>query len=261
MAAALERELDALYQLPLDQFTSARDELAKRLRAEGQAEQAEQVKALRKPTVGVWLVNRLVREDELDVQRLIKAGESIAKAQANVAHGQAPEAFLDARRDEQRALERLARAAQRLAESEGVGRSAIDRATQTLRAASLTDEGRRLLKQGRLTEEVQPPGFEALAGMNFAPPKRQSERPSAQSATQTDRRQVLKEARESLHGLRAEERELRNAARTAAHAAERAETEARKKRGEADHAQAEADEARVRVEAAEAELERLRRRP
>jgi hypothetical protein len=59
MAAALERELDALYQLPLDQFTSARDELAKRLRTDGQAEQAEQVKALRKPTVAVWLVNRL----------------------------------------------------------------------------------------------------------------------------------------------------------------------------------------------------------
>jgi hypothetical protein len=261
MAAALERELDALYQLPLDQFTSARDELAKRLRADGQAEQAEQVKALRKPTVAVWLVNRLVRDDELDVQRLIKAGESIAKTQAKVAQGQAPEAFLDARREEQRALERLARAAQRLAEREGVGRSAIDRATQTLRAASLTDEGRRLLKQGRLTEEVQPPGFEALAGMNFVPPKRHSERPSAQSATQSDRRRVLKEARESLHGLRAEERELRKAARTAAHAAERAETEARRKRGEADHAQAEADEARVRVEAAEAELERLRRRP
>ena len=177
MAAALERELDALYQSPRDQFTSARDELAKRLRADGQAEQAEQVKALRKPTVAVWLVNRLVREDELDVQRLLKAGESLAKTQANLAQGQSPEAFLDARQEEQRALERLARAAQRLAESEGIGRSAIDRATQTLRAASLTDEGRRLLKQGRLTEEVQPPGFEALAGMNFAPPQRQSERP------------------------------------------------------------------------------------
>jgi hypothetical protein len=152
MAAALERELDALYQLPLDQFTSARDELAKRLRTDGQAEQAEQVKALRKPTVAVWLVNRLVREDELDVQRLLKAGESLAKTQTKLAQGQSPEAFLDARREEQRALERLARAAQRLAEREGVGRTAMDRATQTLRAASLTDEGRRLLKQGRLTE-------------------------------------------------------------------------------------------------------------
>jgi hypothetical protein len=260
MAAALERELDALYQLPLDQFTSARDELAKRLRADGQAEQAEQVKALRKPTVAVWLVNRLVREDELDVQRLLKAGESLATAQAKAAQGQSAEAFLDARREEQRALERLARAAQRLAESEGVGRSAIDRAAQTLRAAALTAEGRRLLKQGRLTKEMQPPGFEALTGMNFAPPKRQSERPSAQTSSQGDRRRALKEARDSLHGFRGEERELRNAARSAAHVAERAETEARRKREEADHAQAEADEARARVEAAEAELERRRQR-
>jgi hypothetical protein len=258
MGAALERELDALYQLPLDQFTSARDKLAKRLRTDGQAEQAKQVKALRKPSVAVWLVNRLVREDELDVQRLLKAGESLAKTQAKVVQGQSPEAFLDARQEEGRALERLARAAQRLAESEGVGRSAIDRATQTLRAASLTDEGRRLLKQGRLTEELQPPGFEALAGMNLAPPKRQSERPSAQTATQGDLRRALKEARESLHGLRAEERELRSAARTAARTAERAEAEARRKREEADQAQADADDARVRVEAAEAELDRLR---
>ena len=120
--------------------------------------------------MAVWLVNRLVREDELDVQRLLKAGESLAKTQANLAQGQSPEAFLDARQEEQRALQRLARAAQRLAESEGIGRSAIDRATQTLRAASLTYEGRRLLKQGRLTEELQPPGFEALSGMNFALP-------------------------------------------------------------------------------------------
>jgi len=30
--AELERELDRLYQLPLSEFTSARDELAKRLR-------------------------------------------------------------------------------------------------------------------------------------------------------------------------------------------------------------------------------------
>lgn len=141
MAAALERDLDALYQLPLDQFTAARDELAKRLSGDGQAEQAEQVKALRKPTIAVWLANRLVREDELDVQRLLKAGESLAKAQAKVAQGQSPEAFLDARREGERALERLTRAAQRLVEREGVGRSAIDRATRTLRAASLTEEG------------------------------------------------------------------------------------------------------------------------
>jgi hypothetical protein len=260
MAAALERELDALYQLPLDQFTAARSELAKRLRADGQADQAEQVKALRKPTVAVWLVNRLAREDELDVQRLLRAGESLTKTQAKVAQGQSPEGFLETRREEEQALKRLTRAARSIADREGVGSSAIDRATQTLRAASLTDEGRRLLKQGRLTEELQPPGFEALAGVDFASPKRESER-SQKAATHGDRRRALREVRDSLQHLRAEERELRTVARAAARAAERAETEARRKRAESDRAKSDADEATSRVDAADAELERLRRRP
>ena len=47
----LERELDRLYQLPPGEFTAARDELAKRLRDEGEREQSEEVKQLRKPPV------------------------------------------------------------------------------------------------------------------------------------------------------------------------------------------------------------------
>ena len=255
MATALERELDALYQLPLDRFTAARNELAKRLRADGQAEAARQVKALRKPTAAVWLVNRLARENELDVQRLLKAGESMTKTQAKVARGQSPEGFLEARREEQRALERLARAGRELADREDLGRSAIDQATQTLRAAALTEEGRKLLKRGRLTEELQPPGFEALTGLTFAP------RPHAQAGTTDSQRSTLKEARESLRHLRTQERELQAAARAAARAADRAEAEAQQKRERADAAQSEADGASARVEAAEAELKRLREGP
>jgi hypothetical protein len=254
MATALERELDALYQLPLDRFTAARNELAKRLRADGQGEDAKQVKALRKPTAAVWLVNRLAREDELDIQRLLKAGESMTKTQAKVARGQSPAGFLEARREEQRALERLARAARKLADREGVGSSAIDRATQTLRAAALTEEGRRLLKRGRLTEELQPPGFEALTGLTFAP------RRHTQTDTTDGERGALKKAEESLRNLRTQERELRAAARAAARAADRAEAEAQQKREHADTAQSEADQASGRVEAAEAELEQLRQR-
>jgi hypothetical protein len=255
MVTALERELDALYQLPLDRFTAARNELAKRLRADGQAEAAQQVKALRKPTAAVWLVNRLAREDELDVQRLLKAGESMTKTQAKVARGQSPEGFLAARREEQRALERLAQAARELADREDLGKSAIDRATQILRAAALTEKGRKLLKRGRLTEELQPPGFEALTGLTFEP------RPHAQAGTTDGQRSTLKEARESLRHLRTEERELRAAARAAARAADRADAEAQQKREQADGAQSEADQASARVEAAEAELERLRNGP
>jgi hypothetical protein len=170
----LDGELDRLYGLPLKEFTPARDELAKRLRVQGQRELADQVKSLRKPTVGAWLSNQLVRERELDVQRLLKAGEALSKAQTEAAGGASAEAFGDARREEQRALERLAQAAREIARRQGASVSALERATETLRAASLTEEGRELLRQARLTEELQPPGFEALVGLarrRSRPPK------------------------------------------------------------------------------------------
>ena len=165
-SAEVERELDRLYGLPLGEFVGARDELAKRLRGEDRRDEAEQVKALRKPSVSAWLVNQVARERELDVQRLLSAGERLRTAQV------AGEGFSDARADEQRALEQLARAVQEIAGREGTGQGAIAQATQTLRAASLTDEGRDLLKRGRLTEELEPPGFEALTGLVPAQPRK-----------------------------------------------------------------------------------------
>jgi hypothetical protein len=222
----LEEELDRLYALPLNEFTAARDEVAKRLRGEGERELADEVKALRKPSVAVWLVNQLAREREVDVKRLLKAGEALAKATGS------SEAFSQARQDEQHALGRLASAARELARESGVGMPPADRATQTLRAASLTPEGRELLKQGRLTEELEPPGFEALAGLPGA--RRQARKPTPKPKPKDDK---LKAARELVKRLKTEERELASAARAA---------------------QREADEAGERLAKAEAELERLK---
>src|ERR671936_661855 len=158
----LEEELDRLYALPLNEFTSARDEIARRLRGEGERDLADEVKALRKPTVAVWLVNQLAREREVDIKRLLKAG---------------------------------------------------DRAIQTLRAASLTEEGRDLLKRGRLTEELEPPGFEALVAMP-TPPPRSKPRPKARPRKNPQ----LEKARERVKKLKAE---AERADREAAAAAER----------------------------------------
>jgi hypothetical protein len=200
-AVGLEEELDRLYALPLNEFIAARDELAKRLRAEGERDLADQVKSLRKPTVAVWLVNQLAREREVDVRRLLKAGEALGKAQATA------KGFGEARRDEQEALGRLSSAAR----GSGVGPQAADRAIQTLRAASLTDEGRELLKRGRLTEELEPPGFEALAGMPTAP-RRPKPKPPPRKNPQ------LKKAQERVKKLKAE---AERATREATAAAER----------------------------------------
>jgi hypothetical protein len=211
----LEEELDRLYGLPLNDFTAARDEIAKRLRGEGERELADEVKALRKPAVAVWLVNQLAREREVDVKRLLKAGEALAKAQA----AETREDFQQARADEQHALQRLAEAAREA----GVGPQAADRAIQTLRAASLTDEGRELLKRGRLTEELEPPGFEALVGMPTRP-RRPTPKPPP---------------RENPQLLKAQER-------------------VKKLKAEADRAEREATAAAERLAKAEAELERLK---
>ncbi len=184
----LEEELDRLYGLPLNEFTAARDEIAKRLRGEGERELADEVKALRKPTVAVWLVNQLAREREVDVKRLMNAGEALAKAQASATRAD----FQQARADEQHALERLAAGAREA----GVGPQAADRAVQTLRAASLTKEGRDLLKRGRLTEEIEPPGFDALVGMPAPSPK-----PKRKAPARKDPR--LEKAQERVKKLRA----------------------------------------------------------
>ena len=222
----LEDELDRLYALPLNEFTAARDEIAKRLRGEGERDLADEVKGLRKPPVAVWLVNQLARTREVDVKRLLNAGEALAKAQASA------DTFSQARQDEQQALARLASAAREA----GVGPQAADRAIQTMRAASLTEEGRNLLKRGRLTEELEPPGFEALVGMPV--PKKAKPKPPPRKDTRK-----LKEARERVKKLKAEERELTSAARAA--------------QREADRAEREAASASERLAAAEAELERL----
>ena len=243
MAAQLEAELDRLFGLPLSEFTSARNELAKELRDAGSREEAEQVKALRKPSVAAWLVNRVSRERELDVQRLLNAGETLRKAQADAASGQG-EAFAEARRDEQRALERLAEAAREIAVREGSGQAAVAQATQTLRAASLTDEGRELLKRGRLTEELEPPGFEALTGLVPAQPPKRRAKP----------RQPSKKAREKVEKLRRTEREAASAALAAEQEADQAEKEASKLRERAAKARANADAAAAKRATAEREL-------
>src|ERR687886_547758 len=108
-----EEEIGRLYGLPPDEFTRGRDELARRIRKEGDGARAAESKQLRKPRLPAWVVNQLARQRELDMQRLLKAGEQLAGAQAEAIRAQSGDAFIDARRDQHRALEGLAARAKR----------------------------------------------------------------------------------------------------------------------------------------------------
>ena len=244
-----EEEIDRLYGLPLDEFTRGRDELARRIRREGDGALAAEIKQLRKPTLPAWVVNQLARQRELDMQRLVKAGEQLAGAQAEAIRAQSGDAFLEARRDQQRALEGLAARAKEILADAGRGTAALDRVLATLRAGSLTEEGRALLKSGRLTEELEPPGFDALAGLGI---------PAAPAAAQPKRRRdEAGEARRRVRDLRRELRTLETRAAAAERRAEQLREQLRDAEAESSRLDGERRRAEEELAAAERDLEQL----
>lgn len=60
----------AVYQAPFEEFVSRRDTLVKRLRAEKRRDDADLVKALRKPSRMAWMLNRVGGEDPQSIDRL-----------------------------------------------------------------------------------------------------------------------------------------------------------------------------------------------
>src|SRR5262245_55873557 len=72
---------EELEQVPPREFTRARDALAARLTQAGDKAGAAQVRRLRAPSVPLWVVNRLAREDGDLVKRLLTATERLRAAQ------------------------------------------------------------------------------------------------------------------------------------------------------------------------------------
>jgi hypothetical protein len=72
-----------LYLLPPEDFTAARDAAAAQAKADGDRPAAADLKALRRPSVAAWLVNRLaVHEAEL-LDSLLGLGPELAQAQSS----------------------------------------------------------------------------------------------------------------------------------------------------------------------------------
>jgi hypothetical protein len=80
-------DLDAarreLYQVTPTRFTATRDAMATEARDAGDRELASSLKKLRKPSVGAWLANLLVREQSGDVERLVNLGAELRTPDRN----------------------------------------------------------------------------------------------------------------------------------------------------------------------------------
>lgn len=157
----LNDEVDELFKLPLAEFTDARNALAKRLKQSGRANDANLVKTLTKPSVSAWTVNQLYWDHRDEFETLLAAGRRVREAQVSGAASRLSEmrTALDARH---KALVELSDLAASLLRDSGSNPSpeTIRRITTTLEAVSALADGPSL---GRLTQDVDPPGFESLA--------------------------------------------------------------------------------------------------
>ncbi len=78
----LDTRLDELFASEPKNFTATRDVLVRDLKAADRAEDAAEVKALRKPTVAVAAVNRVARTHADQVAALVEIGAELAALQA-----------------------------------------------------------------------------------------------------------------------------------------------------------------------------------
>jgi hypothetical protein len=157
---------DALYQIPLAEFTPARNALVTRLKKGGKPEDAARVKGLIKPSIPAWAVNQLFWHHRSAFDALIAIGERFRRAQAEQIKGQPADIRgpLEERRESLAALSRIAATALRDA-GHNPTPDTMRRITSTLEALSVSSSLPDTPRAGRLVDDVDPPGFEALAAL------------------------------------------------------------------------------------------------
>lgn len=169
-AKSIDDEINNLFKLPLAEFIGARKTLATLLKREGRTDEAKRVSALPKPSISVWAVNQLYWNHRKEFEQLLAAGQRFRRAHTSRTGkaGELNEA-LEARRE---AINRLSDLASELLR-DGGHNPALDtmrRIAATLEAMSayavLPDDQ----ALGRLTNDLDPPGFESLAPFICAVP-------------------------------------------------------------------------------------------
>ncbi len=166
--------IDRLYALPLEEFIAARNELARDLKKDGEADAAAEVAALKKPTLVAWAVNQLAHTRRREVDLLLDAGKRLVDAQqASIAKGNRTE--LDTAQTSLRnAVRGLTEAAAGILGKRSSA-STLAKVAETLRSAATGAEGRELLARGRLAEDLSETGWDIVATLTPAPAGRKTE--------------------------------------------------------------------------------------
>jgi hypothetical protein len=255
----LDSQIDRLYKLPLDEFTEARNALAKEL-ASTSKEHAAEVRALQKPSVPAWAINQVYWHHRPAYHALDAASAALRNAHAAVLAGKRADLRAAGKAHED-ALDAVSKAALELLQRSG---NPVTDATRqavgtTLRALPGSNE-----EPGRLSKTLQPGGFELLAGLpaggagaaaRKAPPaprertgREAGKERGAKTKKNTGRAKAIAKAREAVAAAA-------RAQKTADQNARRDEFEAARTTRDAERASARLSAARSALEEAQSALE------
>jgi hypothetical protein len=266
-----EDAVDALYGLPLDEFTPSRDALAKDLRGDGKKDQSTWVKGLKKPSAAAWLVNQLARTQKKDAQRVLDGAEALRTAQDRTLAGKGSgQELAGAANELADAMGALLSKAPGLLDGEGRSPSdaSLERVAETLRAIPLDEEARAGFAVGRLTRERQSAGLGFAAGAELAeraPAKEPAAARKADDGGREARKKAKAEAQAAVKDAKATHRDRKQETAALERELRQAEREAEKAQQRLDDASVALERARARqaeaaeqVEEAEAALKRLK---
>jgi hypothetical protein len=246
---ALESQIDDLYRGALDEFTAARNALAKTLTGAD----AARVRKLAKPSIVPWTANQVYWRARSTYDRLLTSGARLRKAQIDALEGRRADvrAAGEAHRT---AIANTVKEAMRIASAANV-HPAVDALTRTVEALSLMKEPP--APPGRLTEPLQPAGFEALSGIPVREPRgaREPHEPREPSEPREPTRRQTAQARKRE---REEARQREATARAHAIAVKKAEATLARAQAAAALAREAAAHADKAVADAEAHLRTLR---
>lgn len=269
MPSSLERAIDELYGRPLSEFIEARKTLAASLKREKHAEDSQRVARLQKPSASAWALNQVYWHARDAWDRLVRAGDRLRTLQQRMLSGRAEDPR-EAMAERQQAIQAVVERA--LAFLRASGNAATDATRQRLAvtadAIAAYGSAADAYAPGRMVDDLDPPGFAALASLNVpalrlvkhertppaAPPPPQQEAPPRHAKTAARGRQVTREdeRRSERERLKAE-KEAEAQARAARKEAERqralAETALTRARESERSARAAAEEQRRAVDA------------
>jgi hypothetical protein len=252
---------EELYALSPGDFTAARDEQVAQARTSGNRDLARAIGALRRPTVSAWLVNQLAREAGDQVGELLALGESLRRAQQDLAGEQVRE--LSAQR--RRLVAALVTEAKRLAERDGraVGLQVEREVEATLQAALADADAAAAVRAGCLASPLSYAGlgvgdeagavsWQRAPAREKAPPEGQA--PAEKKAPARQKAPARERASPRRGTETAAEREARLAAAEAERQARQAAAEAERRAAKIAEAEQAVRRAADAVAAAEAGL-------